>query len=464
MRIWRFFLLLFIPASLAAQRIQQAPGSVRGSVFDSMLGAPLPGATIWLDDRSASAIADGNGQFQLAGIAAGDRVLLLSHPALDSLGLPELPRRVTVTSGREVRADLAVPSLNTIYRFICKAPMPVGLRGVQVQGVVIGTVLDAASRRRVKGALVEASWLAQQNANSARVGRSILQAVTDSVGDFHICGVPVDRTITLVASGAFIPTGSVDLMSNARGLMHQNLYVSLDSAVADSSGFRGRAVVTGVVRDESDRPIVDAEVWVEGAASRARAGRDGSFVLPQLPGGTQVLMTRAVGYGARRQPLELLGSDTVRVTVTLRHITTLDTINVLARANPELNELSERLRQRIGYTLTGDRLLGAGNTYALLGSVPGLLLVGQQAMGCTPRATTTNTCFTVTQVGRGQDCRAHIWLDGHPSSELDIGMVRPAEIVAVEWFADQAVIPARYLPSPAEMCAVLLVWTRDSMH
>ena len=450
---------------LAAQEPASRPGgSVRGVVYDSLLRQPLSGVTVWIDDTTRTT-TDARGRFFFGDVPAGERRLKFDNPELDTIGFPRASKAITVTSRRETQADLGVPSLATLYRHLCGRRLPTAPHNTPLASLLVGTILDPATGRRVARARIQASWLSAESDEPPFFQRQTLETRSDSVGGYVLCGLPVGQDISLIAAGGPDLTGVVDVPVTRRHFAVQNLYVSLDSSATDSAtGLRlGTAVIIGHIRTEYG-PLPDVEVGVDGAAAAWRSGPDGGFRLDRLPAGTQVVLARAVGYGALRQVVHLRGGDTVRLTLTLHRLTTLDTIRIIGHRNPDVVALMTRLEQGFGYIMTGDRLLSAEDVPALLGTVPGLAVAGPPNIGCTQGSRNDEHCFRIVRAHNAaafsspRDCRAKIWVDGHPSSEVQLAMIQPRDLIAVEWFPDQATLPQRY--ATATDCAMLLVWTR----
>lgn len=466
-------LVLLLPLALSAclalglaaqETASRTGGSVRGVVYDSLLRQPLAGVMVWIDDTTQT-ITDTRGRFLFSDVPAGERRLRFDNPELDTVGFPRMTRQITVASRRETHADLGVPSLATLYRHLCSRRLPTASHDAPLASILVGTILDAATGRRVALARVQASWLSVETDAPPFFERQTLETRSDSLGGYVLCGLPVGTGISLIAAGGPDLTGVVDVPVTRRNFAVQNLYVSLDSSTTDSAtGLRlGHAVIVGQARTEYG-PVPDVEVGVDGAAAAWRTGPDGGFRLDRLPAGTQVVMARAVGYGALRQVVHLRGGDTVRLTLTLHRLTTLDTIRIIGHRNPDVVALMSRLEQGFGYIMTGDRLLSAEDVPALLATVPGLAVAGPPGVGCTQGTRNDEHCFRIVRAHNAaafsspRDCRARIWVDGHPSSELQLAMIQPRDLIAVEWFPDLATLPQRY--ATANDCAILLVWTR----
>src|SRR3989442_11793901 len=77
------FLLLLVPQVVAGQR------TVDGTVYDSLLHAPLRGADVWVRGSEQHVQTDSDGRFHVDSIAPGRYTLLVSHPGLDSAGRSE---------------------------------------------------------------------------------------------------------------------------------------------------------------------------------------------------------------------------------------------------------------------------------------------------------------------------------------------------------------------------------------
>src|SRR5438105_1789361 len=103
------FLLLLVPQIAAAQR------SVAGTVYDSLLRAPLRGADVWVRGSERHAETGADGRFRLDSVVPGRYTLLVSHPGLDSAGLFTLAVPITITAG-ENPVSVATPSLATLWR------------------------------------------------------------------------------------------------------------------------------------------------------------------------------------------------------------------------------------------------------------------------------------------------------------------------------------------------------------
>lgn len=131
-------LTIMAMASLASVQSQQTFAqsaatvpllTLRGSTFDSLTGRPLAAATVRIAGRIDTQVSDAQGLFKFDSIPAGAYLLIMEHPRLDSLGLPEVATRISISRERQ-DATVAVPSFATLWRGVCgarKAPTDSGL-------------------------------------------------------------------------------------------------------------------------------------------------------------------------------------------------------------------------------------------------------------------------------------------------------------------------------------------------
>jgi hypothetical protein len=447
------FLVAAAPAAA-----QQAPagslaavGEVTGVIFDSLSAAPLRGALVWIENSLLSTVSDGRGRFHFDSVPAGPRLILFAHPELDSIGFPQFGRRVMVSAAVPSTATLAVPSLATIHRSLCGAALPTVRRGQQLPGIIFGAVSEASADTRLAGARVEVSWVEVdfQRQRRVEIHRRSVDVRSDGLGNFYACGVPSGQMVSLGAATTNSASGRLDVLIGPRRVTRQDLRIALDSTIAlDSAGkLTGRAVVFGMVRAESGGPLRDVQALVDDAGSEAASDAAGRFVLTNLPAGSHMLMVRAIGYAALRVPVQLRAADTVRVAVTLHQLTVLDTITVAAPRSTLLAEMADRVRSGWGHTLVGDQVRRAAQMSAVLWQLPSIQV-----------RDTGRRLWIVGHVG-ARECAATVWIDGFRADAEQLQLLRPRNIVAVEWYPRDSQVPMRYAPPSFDRCGVLLVWT-----
>jgi protocatechuate 3,4-dioxygenase beta subunit len=227
-------------------------------------GTPVSGASISLDQdedevvpqvtrRSMTATTDGNGEYTLAGVAAGERSIRANHDSY-----PLLVREANV-SGREMRLDLQFP------------------RGTDVTGTV-----EREGGGPVAGAQVSASTAAQGAASKG--------ATTDSNGNFRIEGLAPGRyTFFVRAEGASETLRDVDIATSGP------IRITLKAG----------ATITGRVTGLPPSEMSSANVNVSSSSGFANAPvrADGTFRVDGAPAGAVrvVATTGGGGLGSRRQ-------------------------------------------------------------------------------------------------------------------------------------------------------------------
>lgn len=276
------------PAGVAAQ--DAVP--VSGTVYDSIRGVPLAGATVAAPgaDRSTQTDADGRFTFRLP---PGQWDLTFSHH--DVAAWRPLLQTASVEVGQApVVASMGTASEGTVLERTCG-------RGGAVVG---GVVRDMLTRVPVARASVDITG--RVGGRTEQLGR----ISTDLDGGFQLC------------TGA-LPPGGVDLTarigSHRSRVVHvptgDRRVVATDLNVLVSEPAR----ISGVLMDgESGQPVVEALVRVEGTRLGARSGADGSFLLRGVPPGAVALAVEHVRYGRRTTEVLAESGDSVHVEFELR--------------------------------------------------------------------------------------------------------------------------------------------------
>src|SRR5439155_1596848 len=92
-----------------------------------------------------------------------------------------------------------------------------------------------------------------------------------------------------------------------------------------------RARLMGTVRDGTGQPVPGAQVRLLGSATSTRSDEHGAYLLAGLPGGTQEVEVRRLGYGIARGPVTLRSEQRSRLDVVLDRVATLESFKVVAR-------------------------------------------------------------------------------------------------------------------------------------
>lgn len=452
--------VLVAPAARA-----QGSGSITGTVFDSLIGAPLAGAHVWVRGIARSAVSDGHGRFRVDSLPPGSHVVAFEHADLDSIGLSSNAVRVDVAAGAVTSVVLATRSLATLRRAAC------GERHVGPFGdssFVFGSVRDAETGVRLAGAVVFAGWsvISRTGDGGLVAAPQTVVARSDSVGTYYLCGVPADAPLTLLARADSFASGGVDARVGPRQLQRRDLAVSREplralaggprstAALADAGAAtvvrRGLAVLRGTVADERGQPRAGATVTVDDAPVTATSDERGRFVLPGLPSGTRMVTARVVGYTAARHVVELRNRDTVTVTLQLRSITMLDTIQVVASARiARLHaEIDRRRSLHGGSVLLEEEIARRGNTRSLFFGMPNVMTFGTHSV----------QYQLVIQRTGARWCEPAIFIDGNRASLPELQAYQNHHLVAIEVYPRSTGEIDRF--AAPDGCGVVLVWTK----
>jgi hypothetical protein len=438
----------------------QGVGRLEGLVTDSLRSAPLAGARVSATRVGAArettlvATTDGRGRFAFERLDTGEYALGFESALLDSLEFGGPARRVMVTSDAVARAELAVPSGRTLRSLACP-----GMTLAKGTGALLGIVTDANTDTPIRGAQVNAMW------TELTFDKGILQAmtlehsggaVTDSLGQYRLCGVPTDSWLLVQVQHEDRLGSAFQLaIADATGVHVRNLSFSrdgareraeLDSALRDTTRvlapLAGTATLAGIVRGSGGRPLANAQVRVVGAAPTTRTDANGWFSLTGLPSGTQEVEVRELGFPVQRQPVDLRRGRTVHHEIQLEGVQSLEGMRaVAARSRYEKFETNRRL-SLTGHFLTQEQIekRHAQNTSELFASIPSFRVIGDG-----PDATVINT--------RG-NCRPNVVVDYMQFQ--DINTIPPSLIAGIEAYPTVNGAPKEF----TNLCGVIRIWVK----
>ena len=442
-------------AQVASPSPDSGLGTIRGTVFDSLLGSPLSGAHVSLLRGTPSTETDRHGRYVLDSVPAGHQVVTFWHPALDSVGLSSFAFPVTVQAGGVTTLPLGVPSHATYWRAACGAP-----RGASVDsGIVYGTVRDAETGRRLAGARAAVYWLAVHwdSGGRWRPDRVGLEVRADSLGNYYVCGAPVEYLVTVQAMADPFSSGVMDVLVDSRGMVRRDLSVSREVSAAEPDSApprrsRGLATVIGTVRGERGGVLPGAIATLDDVADTARVDNVGRFELHNIPSGSRMLMVRRVGYFAWRSQVDLRNRDTTRVDVTLEEATVLDTIQVTAA--PQMSAVMEEINLRrlagFGYVFGMSEIRQRPWMSSIFQGIPSVWVEG-------PPDRFTLWARPVYSI-RGGPCRMKVYIDGYLADDQQLAELLPQRVAVVEVYPRPSAFLGRY-EDPLSPCGVVLVWT-----
>lgn len=259
--------------TVAAQDV--ASGSIVGSVIDSTAAGPLGGAIVAVLGTNLETTTDSDGQFEIAGVPAGEHQITVFHLRLQVLGASLPLEVVEVGAGATTTVELAVPSRETLLRAWC------GAEGRSVSGVV----RDVLTQNPISGVTVLVF-------RSRRRGPPE-PAETDESGEFRYCGGPIDEGLELQAVWGET-TGRLISVPAGDGPYPQDLYLELTEPV--TLAVRLIDVVDG-------SGVAGATVQILGSQVRGVTDDAGRLQLRGIAAGTIALATEHVAYDARSDSL-----------------------------------------------------------------------------------------------------------------------------------------------------------------
>lgn len=434
-------------------------GTIRGTVFDSLLGSPLAGAHVALLRGTPSTETDRRGRYILESVPAGHQVVTFWHPALDSVGLSNFAFPVTVQAGGVSTLPLSVPSHATYWRAACGAAH----RGWADSGIVFGTIRDAETGQRLAGARAAVTWLTVRwdSARRWRPDRAGTEVWADLQGTYYLCGAPVEYLVTAQAKAGPFSSGVVDVLVNARGIVRRDLSVSREVLAAEPDSApprrsRGLATVIGTVRGERGGVLPGAIATLDDVADTARVDSVGRFKVRNMPSGSRMLMVRRVGYFAWRSQVDLRNRDTTRVEAALEEANVLDTIRVTAAPQMAavLQEIDLRRLAGFGYVFGMAEIRQRPNLASVFEGLPSV-----QVDGRPDRFTLwTRATYSIFGVSRGGYCRMKVYIDGFLADEEQLATLMPQQAVVVEVYPRPSISLGRYA-DPLSPCGVVLAWT-----
>jgi hypothetical protein len=172
------------------------PIALRGTVVDSLSGAPVRNAIVSLVGTVQLDTTDAAGRFSIGGVLPGRYAITTTTPSLDSLNTVDQRSILFVDSSMTL--TLRVPNASMIAGTICGRNNTASGLG---SGIALGSVTRAADSAGVANAAVSAQWteivLGGSQGSSTRIRE--VETRTDARGVFRICGLPTATVITIHA-------------------------------------------------------------------------------------------------------------------------------------------------------------------------------------------------------------------------------------------------------------------------
>jgi hypothetical protein len=459
--------------------------SLSGVVFDSVAGRPLVGATVQITGaaggvvgRTASAVTDTAGRYVVSDLPSGRYVAGFFHDALDTLGLVGEPRAITVGDTAAI-LNLATPSPRTIIGTICGASSV-----TDSAGLLIGHVNRSGTSTPIAGATVTVEWgetLIEKG--SVRQRNMAADAITQGPGWFAMCDVPGEVELTVSAWAGPDSTGFVNVEVPRTGVRHVTFHIGgarrVPSVAVDTLSpvdtalkvlvpemvWRGGARLTGIVRDEKGQGLEGARVLVRGTNIFSTSSDRGYFALDSLPGGTQMLEVRALGYLPATSIVHLAADQPAQAEVFIGdRLVTLETVRVTATLvfSRNLAKFQTNRERNIGGVFVGPREIDRyrGMRFSnLVQAIPGVRLNYRDGFSIL-------LDYAGTDDGQSPGlCVPQFYIDGHRSqytaAEIE-GLYRAEEIAGVEVYVREGQRPIE-LQDTNSRCGAIAIWTRPEL-
>ena len=167
--------------------------SLRGTVLDSLRGAPMAGVRVFLSGTSFAAVTAPDGSYSIDAVPPGKYAASILSPRLDSLLLDSPSRELTLSGGEEKLMDFGLPSLRTFSGQLCAAPMT-----GDTLAVVFGVARDTGGAA-ARGVTIRAEWneILRAGIDVVRVRPITDETMTSETGRFALCGLPAETPITI---------------------------------------------------------------------------------------------------------------------------------------------------------------------------------------------------------------------------------------------------------------------------
>jgi len=290
--------LLLCVALLAGSELFAQTGSVSGTVFDSIVGEPLGGASIFLWQTPFRTTTDEEGRFRMDDVPAGEYNVLFYHERLGTLGVSPGPRPVSIEQGKEAVVHLGTPSMSTVVNAQCMIE-----ERPEHAGAIAGVVTDGSSEVALRGAHVTLSW----HEEDSPLPRS-LELETGPDGYYRTCAAPPD--VPLLVSASFY---------GREGPRHE-VVVEEDGFIEDPLPLyplRPSDISGRLVDRQTGESIEGAETWLRGTYYRTLTDRLGHFAFDDVAPGTYMLVTDHLVYGTKMDTLEVPAGQTLNVEMRL---------------------------------------------------------------------------------------------------------------------------------------------------
>jgi hypothetical protein len=434
-----------------------------GAVFDSTLGAPLPGAIVTVEGLGRTTNTDSAGRFSFDSLADDGEVRVrVWHARLDSLEIGIPTNTVRLRRGSESVAQFSVPGVAAVARARCTRPVP---------RVITGFVRSFNDSARVAAAEVVLLERRMGSDNTLALARHV--ETSNDAGRYVFCGVaPASQAWLLVRSGTVwsAPRYIAGDSAAAVAIVPLRLPSGANTAIPDSTRASAAATLLGRALATGQPPRIDGWVLLSGEETavqvlvddvvRDTAAVDGSFHVTEVVEGIRRVTLRAAGHVPAQLTIPVQGGQSQLLLVTLQPAFLVVVQRPPPMSNTRLAEFNQRRRTGGGFYLDRAEITRRNprTLTDLLRGVPGLRVIARSG-----GYTYTSTHFQRFP-SRGDDignaCEMMLYVDGQsfPVSTGDADSRLPvSDIGAIEVYVTAGSVPRRYA-GRTSACGVILVW------
>ena len=409
-----------------------------GHAIDSMSSAAIRGAAVGVRGDPPT-LSDSNGHFRTGPLVPREYVLELRTPSLDSV--PSAYARVVAVTGEPVIHTIRVPSADLVTAGICPRA-PGG-------GIVMGRVSMAGADALPPVVRIVAEWVDGAPEGSLAGTRRWVETRVDASGQYRVCGLPLERAVTVWALADFAVAAPVTVEFERRVSRAHFTMVP---------GQPGATLLAYVFADSSHQPLLGVSVSIETLRQATESNDAGLARLANVPPGRHEVLIRRIGYGPVIAELDFLPNETVTRRIPLQRVLLLDSVSVSAqRIGPFMVGFEDHRQLGLGRFLTREDLAKrpAQTFESILRQFPGVTIKTDMS---------GHHSYLQGRLG----CWAQVWLDGmriyskrEGEPMFDLRTLSPDRLEAVEYYAGPAQTPARYSDLNSH-CGVLVLWTRRS--
>lgn len=215
-----------------------------------------------------------------------------------------------------------------------------------------------------------------------------------------------------------------------------------------------QATLSGIVADDRNAPIQNAELTLARIGERVRlvrTGEDGRFSFGNVGTGRISIAARRIGYVPRTLHLDVKTDSTpVRLVLTLQTLAqNIAPVRVEARDSRLESFYDHRSHSAFGRFIDAAEITRRGPLYLseLFRTVPGASVKGSNRPG---------------NIVRLRGCQPMIWLDGMrvPHAELD-DITNPVDIGGIEIYSTWSALPGEYMDREMGACGAIVLWTKS---